>query len=68
MFLRQAEVIQKYRVSKPTLHLWVEKGKLSNYRTVGGHRRYVDTEIEGLLLVAKSSEAQKNAKKAKCKS
>ena len=64
MFLRQSEVTQKYRISRDTLHLWVKVGKLSNYRTVGGHRRYVDTEIERLLLVARSSEAQKKCKKS----
>ena len=52
MLLRQSEVTQKYRLSKTTLHRWLKDGKLTDHRTVGGHRRYDSAEIEQLLSVA----------------
>lgn len=52
MLLRQSEVEQKYRISKTTLHRWLKDGKLTDYRTVGGHRRYDSAEIEGLLSIS----------------
>ena len=52
MLLRQSEVTQKYRLSKTTLHRWLRDGKLTDHRTVGGHRRYDSAEIEVLLSVS----------------
>jgi excisionase family DNA binding protein len=52
MLLRQAEAEQLYRLSKTTLHRWLKDGKLTNHRTVGGHRRYDSAEIEALLSVS----------------
>jgi excisionase family DNA binding protein len=52
MLLRQSEVEQKYRLSKTTLHRWLRDGKLTDHRTVGGHRRYDSAEIEALLSVS----------------
>jgi len=52
MLLRQSEVEQKYRISKTTLHRWLKDGKLTDHRTVGGHRRYDSAEIERLLSVS----------------
>ncbi|MGQ9550744.1 MAG: helix-turn-helix domain-containing protein [Roseiflexus sp.] len=49
MLLRQSEVEQNYRISKSTLHRWIREGKLTDRRTVGGHRRYDSAEIERLL-------------------
>ncbi|MFA7212098.1 MAG: IS607 family transposase [Bacteroidales bacterium] len=50
--MRQSEVTQKYRLSKTTLHRWLRDGKLTDHRTVGGHRRYDSAEIEVLLSVS----------------
>lgn len=36
-------------VSPKTLRDWEKKGKISSYRTVGGHRRYVLEEIKNQL-------------------
>lgn len=52
MLLRQSEVTQKYRLSKTTLHRWLKDGKLTDHRTVGGHRRYDSAEVEALLSVS----------------
>ena len=52
MLLRQLEVEKTYRLSKTTLHRWLKDGKLTDHRTVGGHRRYDSTEIETLLSVS----------------
>ena len=52
MLLRQSEVTQKYRLSKTTLHRWLKDGKLTDHRTIGGHRRYDSAEVEALLSVS----------------
>ncbi len=52
MLLRQSEVEKTYRLSKTTLHRWLRYGKLTDHRTVGGHRRYDSAEIEALLSVS----------------
>ena len=52
MLLRQSEVTQKYRLSKTTLHRWLKDGKLTDLRTIGGHRRYDSAEVEALLSVS----------------
>jgi putative resolvase len=33
------------------LHRWLKDGKLTDHRTVGGHRRYDSAEVEALLSV-----------------
>lgn len=53
MLLRQSEVEDVYRISKTTLHRWIRNGNLTDYRTVGGHRRYDSAEIEALLSASK---------------
>ncbi|MBI4640653.1 MAG: IS607 family transposase, partial [Candidatus Tectomicrobia bacterium] len=35
-----------------TLHRWLTDGKLTDHRTVGGHRRYESAEVEALLSVS----------------
>lgn len=52
MLLRQSEVKNIYSISKTTLHRWIREGILTNYRTVGGHRRYDSKEIEAILSVS----------------
>lgn len=43
---------QKYRLSKTTLHRWLKDEKLTDHRTIGGHRRYDSAEVEALLSVS----------------
>ena len=54
MLISQAEALQTFNLTKPTLHRWVREGRLTEYRTVGGHRRYDKKELERLLKSKKS--------------
>ena len=44
-----AEVAQLFRVHPKTVSRWVQSGKLSAVRTLGGHRRYRANEVYALL-------------------
>jgi excisionase family DNA binding protein len=47
--LTPAEVAAMFRVDPKTVTRWAKAGKLSSIRTLGGHRRYRETEIKDLL-------------------
>ena len=47
--LTPAEVAQLLRVHPKTVSRWVQSGKLSAVRTLGGHRRYRANEVYALL-------------------
>ena len=47
--LTPAEVAQLFRVHPKTVSRWVQSGKLSAVRTLGGHRRYRANEVYALL-------------------
>jgi excisionase family DNA binding protein len=38
-----------FRVDPKTVTRWAKAGKLSSIRTLGGHRRYRETEVRKLL-------------------
>ncbi len=38
-----------FRVDPKTVTRWAKSGKLSSIRTLGGHRRYRETEVRELL-------------------
>jgi len=57
MLLRQAEVEERYRVSRSTLHRWLKEGVLTNHRTKGGHRRYESDELEKILSIGEKKDA-----------
>lgn len=42
-------VARMFRVTTKTLGRWVTEGKLTEIRTSGGHRRYIQREVEDLL-------------------
>ncbi|MFC5184404.1 BldC family transcriptional regulator [Actinomadura harenae] len=44
-----AEVAAAFRVDPKTVTRWATAGKLSSVRTVGGHRRYRESEVRALL-------------------
>jgi excisionase family DNA binding protein len=44
-----AEVAELFRVDPKTVTRWADSGKLSAVRTLGGHRRYLRSEVEALL-------------------
>ena len=46
---RRAEVAAMFRVDPKTVTRWAKAGKLSSIRTLGGHRRYRESEVRALL-------------------
>lgn len=47
--LTPAEVAKMFRVDPKTVTRWAKAGRLRSIRTLGGHRRYVEAEVRGLL-------------------
>ncbi len=47
--LTPAEVASLFRVDPKTVTRWAKAGKLSSIRTLGGHRRYWESEVRRLL-------------------
>jgi excisionase family DNA binding protein len=47
--LTPSEVAAAFRVDPKTVTRWAKAGKLSSIRTLGGHRRYLETEIRAML-------------------
>jgi excisionase family DNA binding protein len=47
--LTPAEVASLFRVDPKTVTRWAKAGKLSSIRTLGGHRRYRESEVKDLL-------------------
>ena len=47
--LTPAEVAAAFRVDPKTVTRWAKAGKLSSIRTLGGHRRYLESEIRAML-------------------
>jgi excisionase family DNA binding protein len=47
--LTPAEVASLFRVDPKTVTRWAKSGKLTSIRTLGGHRRYRETEVRQLL-------------------
>ncbi len=53
--LTPAEVAAMFRVDPKTVTRWAKAGKLSSIRTLGGHRRYREAEIQDLLNSSSTS-------------
>lgn len=49
VLLTPAEVASVFRVDPKTVTRWAKAGKLSSIRTLGGHRRYRESEVAKLL-------------------
>jgi excisionase family DNA binding protein len=47
--LTPAEVATMFRVDPKTVTRWAKAGKLTSIRTLGGHRRYRESEVRSLL-------------------
>ena len=47
--LTPAEVATMFRVDPKTVTRWAKAGKLTSIRTLGGHRRYKESEVRTLL-------------------
>jgi excisionase family DNA binding protein len=49
ILLTPAEVAALFRVDPKTVTRWAKAGKLTAIRTLGGHRRYRQSEVVNLL-------------------
>ena len=47
--LTPAEVASMFRVDPKTVTRWADKGQLGSIRTLGGHRRFPESEVRALL-------------------
>ena len=59
VLLTPAEVASLFRVDPKTVTRWAKAGKLTSIRTLGGHRRYKESEVKA-LLVTTTSQSSKN--------
>jgi excisionase family DNA binding protein len=50
--LTPSEVAAIFRVDPKTVTRWAKVGKLSSIRTLGGHRRFREAEVQALLFAA----------------
>jgi excisionase family DNA binding protein len=50
--LTPSEVAAIFRVDPKTVTRWAKVGKLSSIRTLGGHRRFRQEEVQALLAQA----------------
>jgi excisionase family DNA binding protein len=51
VLLTPAEVAKLFRVDPKTVTRWAKAGKITAIRTLGGHRRYRQSEIQALIKV-----------------
>jgi excisionase family DNA binding protein len=58
--LTPAEVASLFRVDPKTVTRWAKAGKLTSIRTLGGHRRYKESEVRQLLKATNPSESGGN--------
>lgn len=49
VLLTPAEVAALFRVDPKTVTRWAKAGKLTAIRTLGGHRRYRQSEVQALI-------------------
>ena len=58
MLLTPAEVASMFRVDPKTVTRWAKAGKLTSIKTLGGHRRYKESEVKALLKsISKNNQA-----------
>ncbi len=58
--LTPAEVASLFRVDPKTVTRWAKAGKLTSIRTLGGHRRYKESEVKALLKSISPSASDNN--------
>ena len=59
LLLTPAEVAALFRVDPKTVTRWAKAGKLTSIRTLGGHRRYKESEVKALLKTIASNTSPK---------
>lgn len=47
--LTPSEVARKFKVDPKTVTRWAKAGKITSFRTLGGHRRYKASEVARLM-------------------
>jgi excisionase family DNA binding protein len=52
--LTPAEVAAMFRVDPKTVTRWARDGRLTAVRTLGGHRRYLESQVLALLRAARA--------------
>ena len=57
--LTPSEVATLFRVDPKTVTRWAKAGKLTSIRTLGGHRRYKESEVKALLITT-TTQSTKN--------
>jgi excisionase family DNA binding protein len=58
--LTPAEVASLFRVDPKTVTRWAKAGKLTSIRTLGGHRRYKESDVKALLKSISPSVSDNN--------
>lgn len=53
--LTPAEVAAIFRVDPKTVTRWAKAGRISARRTLGGHRRFLKSEVDALLAAGESA-------------
>ena len=56
-----SEVAALFRVDPKTVTRWAKAGKLTSIRTLGGHRRYKESEVKALLKVILPNDSSNQA-------
>ena len=59
--LTPAEVATLFRVDPKTVTRWAQAGKLTSIRTLGGHRRYKESEVKAMLKTTLSNTASEQS-------
>ena len=55
--LTPSEVAALFRVDPKTVTRWAKAGKIGSIRTLGGHRRFRESEVRALLANADGRES-----------
>jgi predicted site-specific integrase-resolvase len=55
LLLRISDIENKYKLTHNSLKDWEKKGFLKSYKTPGGHRRYLESDIQHLLEINNTS-------------
>ena len=58
VLLTPSEVANLFRVDPKTVTRWAKAGKLTAIRTLGGHRRYRQSEVQALLKTTNGLDIQ----------
>jgi len=60
VLLTPSEVAALFRVDPKTVTRWAKAGKLTSIRTLGGHRRYKESEVKALLSTLPGNNSDAN--------